>query len=98
MIPGHLESTLVGIVGARHVRSAGAERATYAADGLPTHHHLPGVVVLPGTREELIAVIRALAATRTPWVPRGAGTGLSGGALAAADAVLVVLTRLNRIL
>ena len=79
------------------MRVARAERATYAMDGLPTHRRLPDVVVLPGSREELIAIIRLLAAHRIPFVPRGAGTGLSGGALAGAGAVLVVLTRLNRI-
>ena len=67
-------------------------------DGLPTHRRVPDLVVLPGTREELIAVVRLLAALRVPFVPRGAGTGLSGGALADEGTVLVVLTRLNRIL
>jgi glycolate oxidase subunit GlcD len=56
------------------------------------------VVVLPATREECIAVIRLLASLGLPWVARGAGTGLSGGALASDDSVLVVLTRMNRIL
>ena len=93
-----LSAELSRIVGARHVRASAAERLTYSADGLPTHRTLPGLVVLPGTREELIAVVRVLASRGVPFVPRGAGTGLSGGALAAPDAVLVVLTRLNRIL
>jgi len=84
-------------VGPSHVRSSVSERLTYSADGLPTHRTLPGLVVLPGTREELIAVVKLLAPRNIPFVPRGAGTGLSGGALAAADAVLIVLTRLNRI-
>ena len=66
-------------------------------DGLPTHRRLPDLVVLPGTREELVAVVRLLAALDVPFVPRGAGTGLSGGALADAGSVLLVLTRLNRI-
>jgi len=98
VLPVELESDLAAIVGPSHIRSSASERLTYAADGLPTHHHTPGAVVLPGTRDELIAVVGALAAAGVPWVPRGAGTGLSGGALATADAVLVVLTRLNRIL
>ncbi len=89
---------LAEIVGARHVRTALPERVTYARDGLPTHRHVPGVVVLPGSRDEVVAVVRLLAALGVPFVPRGAGTGLSGGALADDDAVLVVLTRLNRIL
>ncbi len=93
-----LPAALTSIVGARHVRQAPAERATYAMDGLPTRRCLPDVVVLPGTREEVIAVIRLLATLGIPFVPRGAGTGLSGGALAQDGAVLIVLTRLNRIL
>src|SRR6267378_5210790 len=89
---------LAAIVGPKHVREARAERITYAMDGLPTHRRVPDLVVLPGTREELIAVVRLLAVHGVPFVPRGAGTGLSGGALADEGAVLVVLTRLNRIL
>ena len=56
------------------------------------------MVVLPGSREECISVIRLLSTMGLPWVARGAGTGLSGGALADDDSVLVVLTRMNRIL
>ena len=93
-----LARDLSAIVGQKHVRAARAERLTYAMDGLPTHRRVPDIVVLPGTREELIAVVRLLAAHGLPFVPRGAGTGLSGGALADAGAVLVVLTRLNRLL
>jgi len=59
---------------------------------------MPDLVVLPGTREQLVAVVRLLAAHDVPFVPRGAGTGLSGGALADAGSVLLVLTRLNRVL
>ncbi len=93
-----LSRELSRLIGTKHVRGAASERLTYATDGLPTHRRLPGLVVLPGTRDEVIAVIRTLARHEVPFVPRGAGTGLSGGALAAPDAVLLVLTRLNRIL
>src|SRR5258707_12463610 len=93
-----LARDLAAIVGGKHVREARAERVTYSMDGLPTHRRVPDLVVLPGTREELIAVVRLLAALDAPFVPRGAGTGLSGGALADEGSVLVVLTRLNRIL
>jgi glycolate oxidase subunit GlcD len=96
--PVALVPALRDIVGARHVRAARAERIAYEMDGLPTHRRTPGVVVLPGTRDEVIAVVRLLAAHGVPVVPRGAGTGLSGGALASSDAVLLVLTRLTRIL
>ena len=93
-----IATALAGIVGEHHVRSAPAERLAYAMDGLPTHRRLPALAVLPGTRDEVIAVVRLLADLGVPFVPRGAGTGLSGGALADHDAVLVVLTRLNRII
>jgi len=95
---GSLARELTRLVGPRHVRVAASERLTYASDGLPTHRRTPGLVVLPGTRDEVVAVVRTLARLKVPFVPRGAGTGLSGGALAAPDAVLLVLTRLNRIL
>jgi glycolate dehydrogenase FAD-linked subunit len=95
---GSLARELTRLVGPRHVRVAASERLTYASDGLPTHRRTPGLVVLPGTRDEVVAVVRTLARLKVPLVPRGAGTGLSGGALAAPDAVLLVLTRLNRIL
>src|SRR5712664_4569056 len=93
-----LAHDIASIVGDRHVREARAERMTFSMDVLPTHRRLPDLVVLPGTREELIAVVRLLAALGVPFVPRGAGTGLSGGALADEGSVLLVLTRLNRIL
>src|SRR5207247_1019698 len=97
-VPGDLAAALAGLVGAHHVRAAPAERLAYAMDGLPTHRRLPRLAVLPGTRDEVVAVVRLLADLGVPFVPRGAGTGLSGGALADHDAVLLVLTRLNRIL
>lgn len=91
-------SRLEAITGPRWVRQQRADLATYTMDGLPTHASWPGTVVLPGSREELIAVVRALHAAGVPFVPRGAGTGLSGGAIAGEDAVLIALTRLTRIL
>ena len=95
---GSLMVDLSAIVGSRWVRHRKAELRTFEGDGLPTHAATPRLVVLPGTRDEVIAVVRALHAAGCPWVARGAGTGLSGGALASEDSVLLVLTRLNRIL
>lgn len=98
MIQADIAEDLACIVGARFVRTARAELATYASDGLPTYRRMPGVVVLPGTGREVAAVLALLARRGVPFVARGAGTGLSGGALAEAPAVLVTLTRLARIL
>jgi glycolate dehydrogenase FAD-linked subunit len=93
-----LVAALEAVVGPPWVRTAAVERDTYASDGLPTRRSRPGAVVLPGTRDEVIQTVRLLAEHRVPFVARGAGTGLSGGALARDDAVTLVLTRLNRIL
>ncbi|HEU5050724.1 MAG TPA: FAD-linked oxidase C-terminal domain-containing protein [Gemmatimonadales bacterium] len=86
------------ITGPRWVRHRTAELATYAMDGLPTRESAPGLVVMPGSRAEVIAVVRELHRAGVPWVARGAGTGLSGGAVADPSAVVIALTRLHRIL
>jgi glycolate oxidase subunit GlcD len=93
-----LVEALGRIVGPGWVRHRPPELATYAADGLPTHESLPGLVVLPGSKHEVMGVLRLLDLLEVPFVARGAGTGLSGGALAERDAVLITLTRMNRIL
>lgn len=89
---------LARIVGREWVRHRRAELATYAMDGLPTHESVPGVVVMPATPGEVREIVRLLHLVQVPFVARGAGTGLSGGALADPDAVLITLTRMNQIL
>ena len=69
----------------------------YTADGLPGYRKFPSLAVFPADRHQLIAVVRLLAEHDMPFVPRGAGTGLSGGALADGT-VLLGLNRLRRIL
>jgi glycolate oxidase subunit GlcD len=70
----------------------------YESDGLTQYRYPPGAVILPGTAGELEAVVRILAQAELAFVPRGAGTGLSGGALAVEGAVVVGTARMNRIL
>ena len=75
------------------------ERRAYETDALTAYRAVPLAVVLPGSTEEVaevLALSRRRAASRSS--PRGAGTSLSGGALPSADAVVVGLARLNRIL
>ena len=86
------------IVGPTWLRHRRAELRTYTMDGLPTRESYPGVVVMPGTAAEVREIVRLLHLTGVPFVARGAGTGLSGGAVADPDAVLIALTRMNRIL
>jgi glycolate oxidase subunit GlcD len=89
---------LARIVGGQWVRHRRAELVTYAMDGLPTHESVPGVVVMPACPAEVREILRLLHLVQVPFVARGAGTGLSGGALADPDAVLIALTRMNQIL
>jgi glycolate oxidase len=73
-------------------------RRTYECDGLAQFKVVPAVVVLPRTTAEVAVVVRACAAAGVPFVARGSGTGLSGGALPSADGVLIVMTRMRAIL
>ena len=93
-----LVDALERLVGARWVRHRRAELATYAMDGLPTRESYPRIVVIPSSAAEVRDVLRLLHLAGVPFVARGAGTGLSGGAVADHDAVLIALTRMNRIL
>ncbi len=70
----------------------------YECDGLSAYRQTPMIVVLPQTEAQIVKVLQCCNATQTPVVARGAGTGLSGGALPHAEGVLMSLAKLNRIL
>jgi glycolate oxidase len=89
---------LAEIVGAEHVIVSEDERRAYEADALTAYRAVPLAVVLPGTTEEVAAVVRYLSQNGVKMIARGAGTSLSGGALPSPDAVVVGLARMNRIL
>ena len=72
--------------------------ATYRSDGLLHYRVPPGCVVLPDSEDEVVAVVRACRDAAVPWVARGSGTGLSGGAVPVPGGVLISLTRMRRIL
>jgi glycolate oxidase len=73
------------------------ELRTYECDGLTHYKVMPAVVVLPDTAEQVAQVVQACVQEGVPYVARGAGTGLSGGALPRADGVLIVTSRLSTI-
>ena len=83
-------------VGAAHVLHAPEDLIVYEYDAT-IDRALPDAVVFPATAEEVAAVVRAANAHDLPVVPRGSGTGLSGGAVPVKGGVVVVLTRMNRI-
>jgi glycolate oxidase subunit GlcD len=94
----NLIDNLAAIVGRRHVLSNPDELLVYECDGLPHHKHRPLAVVFPSSTGETSAVMKELARAQTPFTPRGAGTGLSGGALALNSGVVIEMARMRKIL
>src|SRR6266567_6764385 len=84
-------------VGAAHVRTDDASRETYGADAL-NRGHPADVVVCPDGADEVSAVMRLCGQYRVPLVPRGGGTGYTGGAVPLEGGVVLSLERMNRIL
>ncbi|MDP6580242.1 MAG: FAD-linked oxidase C-terminal domain-containing protein [Vicinamibacterales bacterium] len=79
------------------VRDA-SELLTYESDGLVRLRERPAAAVLPDSADQVQAVVGLCHRTKVPFVARGQGPGLSGGALPHPDGVLIVMTRMNRIL
>ena len=69
------------ICGAGNVITDPLELRTYECDGLTAHRSVPALVVLPSSAAEVALVVASCAAAKVPFVARGSGTGLSGGAL-----------------
>jgi glycolate oxidase subunit GlcD len=88
---------LQSIVGSRFVMNRDGDLLVYNSDGLPGYRRMPRLAVFPGNRDEVVEVVRLLAEHKLSFVPRGAGTGLSGGALAD-GVVLLGLNRLKRVI
>ena len=93
-----LTAQLRRIVGPAAVLARPEELLVYECDGLTHHRGRPSAVVLPRDTAEVAAVVRACNAAGVAFVPRGAGTGLSGGALAPDGAVVIECSRMNRVL
>jgi glycolate oxidase len=97
-LAAELGPQLTRICGPANVISDPMELATYECDGLTAHRCRPALAVLPSTAEQVAQVVAACAAAGVPYVARGSGTGLSGGALPHADGVLIVMSRMRRVL
>ncbi len=91
-------SDVEAAVGAAGVISEPEQLRTYECDGLTSHRVVPGLVALPASTAEVQAVVRLCARDGIPFVARGAGTGLSGGALPVAEGIVISLARMDRIL
>ncbi len=95
MLP--LVGALESVVGREGCLHRPEELLVYECDGLTIHSAAPSAVVLPRSREEVCGVVAVCRSHGVPFVPRGAGTGLSGGALAKNGAVVIECSRMNRI-
>jgi glycolate oxidase len=96
-LPFEFVDALRGIVGADHVRVDPASLETYGADALKRGHPADAVV-LPDGADQVAAVVRLCAAHRVPFVPRGGGTGYTGGSVPVRGGVVISLERMHRIL
>jgi glycolate oxidase len=97
MLAAEVMAGLADLVGADGLITRAAETRVYECDGWTLEKRVPDVVVLPRTPAEVAAVLRLLHRHAIPFVPRGAGTGLSGGALPLEAPVMICTSRLNRI-
>ena len=86
------------IVGPDWVITDGAQLRVYECDGLKNQRTVPGAVILPGSTEQVAAVVRLCHEADVPFVARGAGSGLSGGAMPNAEGIVIGLSRLREVL
>ena len=89
---------LRGIVGDADCLARPDQLLPYECDGLTLHGAMPSAVVLPRDTDEIARVVRTCRRFGVPFVPRGAGTGLSGGAIAMEGGVVIECSRLDRVL
>src|SRR5437773_695606 len=97
-IPPEVVGALVGIVGKENVISGEQELLVYECDAYTLEKHLPNVVVLPRTTEEVSRIAKLCARHDIPIIPRGAGTSLSGAVLAVTGGVMIGIGRMTRII
>ncbi len=93
-----LVEALRGIVGEEGCLVRPEDLLVYECDALTLHRGLPSAVVFPGDSAQVAALVRACRRAGVPFVPRGAGTGLSGGAVALEGGVVIECSRMDRIL
>ncbi len=97
-LPKAVLDQLAAAVGPRNCIADDSEIRTYESDGLTSFRAIAGAVVLPNSTEQVAAVVKIANAAGIPIVPRGAGTGLSGGALPIPGSIVIPLTRMRRFL
>jgi glycolate oxidase len=97
-VDARIVQELSAIVGARGLITSAEELHTYECDALTNFRVLPLGVLLPESTEQVQSILRVCHREHIPFVARGSGTGLSGGALPVENGVVISLTRMNHIL
>src|SRR6476619_593086 len=93
-----IRAEIRAVVGDRQVITEPEQLRVYNCDGLTGWRAMPELVALPGSTEEVQGVVRICAREGLPFVARGAGTGLSGGALPVAEGIVISLARMTGVL
>jgi glycolate oxidase len=89
---------LIAVVGSKGVIQRQDELITYECDGLTSYRQRPALAILPKTTEQVAAAVKICDENQVAWIARGAGTGLSGGALPVENCLLIVTSLMNQIL
>ncbi|MDX2084570.1 MAG: FAD-linked oxidase C-terminal domain-containing protein [Candidatus Melainabacteria bacterium] len=97
-LPAPFLKALAKVVGRRFLLQADEERLVYESDACLLMKAIPDAVVLPNTTEQVADVVKLCRQHQVPFVARGAGTGLSGGALPVKGGIIIGLNRMNRLL
>ncbi len=89
---------LKSIVGSQNFFDSKEDNLVYSYDGTPVYQQLPEAVLFPQTEEQISKILKLANQEKFNVVPRGAGTGLSGGSVPVDNSVVVVMTKWNKIL
>ncbi|MEK7686693.1 MAG: FAD-linked oxidase C-terminal domain-containing protein [Verrucomicrobiota bacterium] len=98
ILSGRILEELRAIVGVENVLENPADLLVYECDAYTLEKSLPQAVVLPQSTEEVVRLVKLCAVHNIPFIPRGAGTSLSGAVLAVTGGIMIALTRMNRVL
>jgi glycolate oxidase len=98
MIPVKVIASIASIVGKEHCSTSAEDKIAYGYDGTPLLGKLPDAIVRPTTKEQISEILKLANEKNFRVVPRGAGTGLSGGSVPVEDCIIIDMSRWNRIL
>ncbi|MBN1368263.1 MAG: FAD-binding protein [Dehalococcoidales bacterium] len=98
MLAANLITELKKIVGGQNILTSKEDMTTYSYDGTAFWSHMPDVVVLPTSAEEISRIMKLANREQIPVTPRGGGTNISGGSVPIKGGIVLCTTRMNRIL